>query len=174
MFAMGRTLPAPDRLLPMIYQSGSAALSHRIAGAPAPWPARILLATDGSWLGNAAVAATRTIAARSGASCEIVAVYTPRVPLPVIPGLHGMSRCPPSERLEARRALHGARRQLAELCGGSRGTRECPLRLEVGDPAMSIVRLAAERRVDLVVLGVGRCDIPERRSGAITAARVMR
>lgn len=174
MFAIGRTLSTPDRLLPMIYQRGTAALAHRITGARAPWPARILLATDGSWLGNAAVAAARIIAARSGASCEIVAVYAPRVPLPVIPGLHGMSRCPPSERPEARRVLQGARRQLAELCGGSRGGGECPLRLEVGDPAMSIVRLAAERQVDLVVLGVGRCDTPERRSGAITAARVVR
>jgi nucleotide-binding universal stress UspA family protein len=51
--------------------------------AVANWPHHILVSTNGSSSSESAVACARELAGRSGASVETLAVYSPRVPVPL-------------------------------------------------------------------------------------------
>ena len=135
------------------------------------WPRRILVASDASSASDAAIAAARILAARSGASVEMTAVYSPRVPLPASPERRGFEQCEAPERSDAAALLRAVRAQrrryLPQL-------RDWPLRLEVGDPGSVIVRLVGRASSDIVVLGIGELDPADRRYAGHTASCVAR
>jgi nucleotide-binding universal stress UspA family protein len=135
------------------------------------WPRRILVASDGSVASDAAIVATRFVAQRSGASVEMAAVYSPRIPHPASPGRRGFEQCENPERREAAALLRAVRKQRRRSVPERR---KWPLRLEVGDPGAVIVRLAKAASSDLVVLGIGESDPADRRYAGHTASCVAR
>lgn len=132
----------------------------------ASWPRRILVGTDGSSASDAAVATARELAARSGASVELVVVHVPQMAVPEVPHRVGFDRCEAPERSLAARLLQNVRRQLH---AGLREPRSWPLRLEVGEPVAVLARVAEESAADLVVVGIGRQEPADRRQGGRTS-----
>lgn len=146
--------------------SYSPAVSPRSATPAAVWPRRLLVCSDGTLDSDAGILAARELAARTGASAEIVVVHVPRMAVPAIPSRRGFDRCESPERNLAARLLRAVRAQCREHLSQPRSW---PLRLEVGDPVAVIARVAEESDAGLVVLGIGRPDPAERRQGGRTA-----
>lgn len=136
----------------------------------AEWPRRILLATDGSPPSDAAIAATRVLAARRGASVRMLSVHAPRIAVPSPSRRYGFEQCEAPERFDAARLLRAVRAQ-RHL---HHTQRDWSLHLEVGDPTAVIVRVAKETAADLVVLGIGRHEPADRFLGGRTALGVAR
>jgi nucleotide-binding universal stress UspA family protein len=152
----------------------AAALVPSLAHARVSWPARLVLATDGSPSADAAFRTARAFSLRTGATVEIVAVYTPRIPLPALPGSRAIERCAPSDRRELADLLRAVRRQMSRALAEPRHLREWPLTLTIGDPGLAIDRAAAASSADLTIVGIGADEPLDREAGtrtAITAAR---
>lgn len=131
------------------------------------WPARVLVASDGSPPAETAVVAGLTLAARSCATIEEVAIYSPNVPPPAGTPMESWS---PSDRRAAAKLLRDVRRQRRSLSPVARSAGPVPVRIEIGDVGPAITRVASERDADLIVLGI-RSSIASRRRTAICAAR---
>jgi len=140
------------------------------------WPRRILVGSDGSLSSGPAMRMACTLARRTGAELEIAVVYAPRIPPPPSPGRTGFARCEGAERSEAARLLHAVRRQRDGLEASDCRALRWTWRLEVGEPGASIVRIAEEDDVDLVVVGVRQPEPMNRWLGrtVMRAARHLR
>lgn len=163
--------PLPDYALPRAAEVDSRTLPRPAGDARAMWPRRILVASDASAASDAAILAARVLAERSGASVEMAAVYSPRIPLPASPERRGFEQCETPERSEAAALLRSVRKQRRRSVPERR---DWPLRLGVGDAGTMIVRLANAAASDLVVLGIGELDPADRRYAGHTAACVAR
>lgn len=136
-----------------------------------PTPARrgpLLVATDGR-AGVGALRAASHLAARSGRSVEVLAVFEP---LPMYFGPIDVTRMPP--QLEVERwdlLLSRVRRQLHEVLGPEVAW---PVEVRQGDPAAVIAEVARERAADLIVVGAGRYHVLDRLLAEQTALRVIR
>jgi nucleotide-binding universal stress UspA family protein len=130
---------------------------------------RILVATVGTSAGDAALRAARAIAARHGASVEMVTVYEPRIASQAV--ADGEPRTSPeaAARAGAARLVERVRRRMREALGD---TVHWPVRLAYGYPPHTIARVAQETGADLVVLGIGRAQPWERRLGSETGLRI--
>lgn len=161
----------------MAFTTGSAA-SQRPLGRPdvesatcpdlgAPtWPRHVLVASSGSTSSAAALALAAALAQRSGASVELLAVFTPRIPAPV--QVRPSDRhCESPDRVQAAQFLRAVRAQRDDVV---RSGPVWPLRFESGDPAQVLTRVAREKKVDVAVLGIGRPDPRDRQRGDITPA----
>lgn len=130
---------------------------------PRAWPRHILACTHGGVLADSALRAAEVIAARTGATVELLAVATTCVP---IPGpLAAEHKYQTTDRAHAATLLHAVHQQRARLGGA---VRHWGVRLEIGDPAATVVRVAAECGTDLVIVGIGRPGGPERQRGGLT------
>jgi nucleotide-binding universal stress UspA family protein len=148
--------PLPAYALPRAAEVDTRTLARPAGDARAMWPRRILVASDASSASDAAIVATRILAERSGASVEMAAVYSPRIPLPASPERRGFEQCEMPERSEAAALLRAVRKQRRRSVPERS---DWPLRLGVGDVGTMIVRLANAAASDLVVLGVGERDL---------------
>jgi nucleotide-binding universal stress UspA family protein len=128
----------------------------------------LLIATDGTERADGAVCAAQLLAARSGASADIVSVVesfpivAPEIQLPATPELEAARR---SDRLRDVRA------QLARLTGSDR---TWPLELRHGFPPGQIVEKARESTAKIIIVGLGRHGIIDRLFGDETALQLLR
>jgi universal stress protein A len=132
--------------------------------------ARILVPTDFSAAADAALAYARTIADAFGASIHLLhvfedpysaAVYAPEV----------YSVLPPDFRDAA---LKDAETRLSERLGTEENVRGGTTNISIGLPANEIVRCAADRDIDLIVMGThGRSGLAHLLLGSV-AERVVR
>jgi nucleotide-binding universal stress UspA family protein len=141
--AMVRCLPVPVLVLRSKEKEGEPASEPRLD--------RVLAATDGSLAAANAFRAALTLCRVTGASCTIVRVVTP--PMPVYPPFVPEPITFPSTDLEQRHAI--ASRSMDDSVELAR--RACvPLTTRVlveARPAEAILRCAAEEDADLIVLG---------------------
>lgn len=162
--------PLPEHALPRM-AGVEAHVLPRHADDPGPvWPNRILVASDGSPSSDAAITTARLLAKRSGASVEMAAVYSPRIPLPASPERRGFDQCEAPERGQAAALLRAVRRQRRSIPDA----RSWPLHLDVGDPGTVICRVASGVSADLVVVGIGELNPEERRYAGHTASCLAR
>lgn len=131
-----------------------------------PWPRHILVASRASPSSIPALALSRELARRSGAGVELLAVFAPHIPAPVL-AHHPDGRCEGSDRVQAAQLLRAVRGQRDQVV---RSGPVWPMRFESGDPPLVLTRVAHEKKVDLVVLGIGRPDPLDRQSGDMTPA----
>ena len=143
-------------------------------GESAQWPRRVVLATDGRSSAAAAFRVARAFEERSGAVVQVLAVYVPRTPVPFVPGLAAIDRCAPSDRGEVANLVQRVRAQMAQALAEPRHLPDWPIVVDVGAPGATIARVADEAAADLVVLGLGVCEPPDRRVGTRTAMSVAR
>jgi nucleotide-binding universal stress UspA family protein len=130
-------------------------------------PKRVIVATDGSIVANAAVNFARLMAERNIWAPEVVTVVEP-LPVSVADTMLG-SPSPMYQQAIADSTLGMIRRQMRRY-----GTSGWKLMTEFGRSVPSIVRAAKERGDALIVLGLGRHGKLVRWLGAETAARVAR
>ena len=136
---------------------------------PAFVPGRLLVASDGRSLSDGALRLAREIGARYSTAVSEVAVYEPRIPLPISTELrptgHGETADEPAiASLEAR-----VRGQRARVIGEAS---DWPIRIQVGYPAVMIDRVARREAADLVLAGLGPELPQERRFTKLTALSV--
>jgi nucleotide-binding universal stress UspA family protein len=162
--------PLPEHTLPRMAAVDARSLPRHGDDPRPAWPRSILVASDASPSSNAAITVARRLAEQSGASVEMTAVYSPRIPLPASPERQGFDQCEAPERGEAVALLRAVREQRRSMPE----TRTWPLHLDVGDPGSVIVRLANTAATDLVVLGIGELNPDERRYAGHTASCVAR
>src|SRR4051812_41251320 len=89
----------PDHTLP--HQQPHAALSP----ATTVWPRHILVTIDGSFATDPAIRAAHALARRTAASVDVAVIYASRIPMPKLPGRHGLDACEPSDRIDATHLL---------------------------------------------------------------------
>jgi nucleotide-binding universal stress UspA family protein len=131
------------------------------------WPARILVCADDKPPASDALAAAHSIAARSGAAVELLAVFSPSVSLPNAASRRGSAQCEGPDRPQAAQLVNSVRRQQRERLGGRVAW---PVQLEVGDPVKVILQYAADSGAELVVMGIGDADPRVRQRGGGTPA----
>lgn len=132
-----------------------------------PWPRHVLVASRGSPSSAPALALARELARGSGAGVELLAVFAPHIPVPAGTD-HPDGQCEGADRIQAAQLLRAVRAQRDQVV---RSGPVWPLRFESGDPPAVVTRVAYEKKVDLLVLGIGPPDTRERQSGDITPAR---
>jgi nucleotide-binding universal stress UspA family protein len=122
------------------------------------WPKRILVGSDGSTCADAALGAACFLARRTCAAVTVLAVFAPRIPLPAAARRNGITECEAGDRRAAARLLLDVRRQRTrrtELgCAGVDWT----IQPEVGDPGLTLVRIAQEHDADIVVVGMRQAE----------------
>ena len=127
----------------------------------------ILVATDGSERSEVALRAAREIAARNGASVEVLTVLdplpivTPEIQLPITPEMEAQRR---ADRLAAVRAQIG---RVADSASW-------PLEISEGQPMATIADHASDIGARLIVVGLGRHGMMERLFGDETALQLLR
>jgi nucleotide-binding universal stress UspA family protein len=123
---------------------------------------RILLAAGGTASCESAVRTTAALAAMHGSRVSVVSVFHPRIPYPAVPGRHAPPSISQSDRL-------GADRQLAEvqrmLSAAGHASEVWSLTLVAGHIAQRVRESAAADHADLVVIGMGREHVTDRRLG---------
>ncbi|HEU4566224.1 MAG TPA: universal stress protein [Gemmatimonadaceae bacterium] len=130
---------------------------------------RILVATRGTPVTSGALRVARALAERTGASCELLTVHEPRIPLPEHEDLPRREWYEPPDRVDAAQLVRRVRRQRRSVLGEV----PCwPVRLEVGYPPRVIARVARQMRADLVIVGLGRTEPSDRRFGSETGLRL--
>jgi nucleotide-binding universal stress UspA family protein len=142
------------------------------------WPRSVLLVTDGSRDGEAAIVAAAILAERSSAVVEAAVIVAPRIPVPSCGDPARVSdHWEPSERREAAHLIRAARRQYRQALPDRDRRADWSRCVAVGDPGATIVRLVEERTVDLVVIGLGQQEPLDEAAGgrvAVCAARHLR
>jgi nucleotide-binding universal stress UspA family protein len=110
------------------------------------------------------VLAARSLSQHLGVGVDMVAVYAPSIPMPATPNRPGLRQCEGPERDAAALLLRAVRAQRRQVLGDREERQQWPVRLEVGDPGATIVRLASDSAPALVVLGIGHSEPLHRRS----------
>ena len=132
-------------------------------------PGPVLIASDGRAAANGAVRVGARVAARLGATAQVVAILEPIATY----GAELLVALPPEfdtgRRADTREAV---RQQLATLVGADGGS--WPVDTELGSPPQTIAQLAAARNASFVVLGIGRHSPFDRLFGTETALRALR
>jgi nucleotide-binding universal stress UspA family protein len=130
--------------------------------------ARLLVATSGEPSAEPALRLATALAADTGAAVELVAVFMPRVPIPVQSAARRIACERPDRGLVADMARR-VRRQRRDIGAGSV---RWPVRLGVGNPPEVIARMARDEAFDAIILGIGRPDPAERLRGDETGLRL--
>lgn len=122
----------------------------------------ILLAAGGTPSCEGAVKTAARLAERHAARVSVVSVFHPRIPYPTPPGRHAPPSISQSDRLGADRQLTEVRRLLAAAGPVSE---RWSLSFVAGHIAQRVRERAAADHADLVVIGMGREHVTERRLG---------
>lgn len=136
-----------------------------------PWPSRILVYADEAASTRAALTMAGALAVRAGADVDILSVFTPRIPMPNVPGRSGLEQCEDGEKSAAAEFVRAVREQERQQADGHT---PWPVHLEVGDPVRAILERAERKQVDLVVLGLGHRDPLLRQRGVVTPVALSR
>lgn len=142
----------PDHTLPR-HESHPALAA---VAAASRWPRHILVAIDGTAATDPAIRAAHALALRTGCVVDVVAIYAPRIPVPVMPGRPGIEACESSDRFDAAFLISMVRARYRALIPDRRERAAWQFHLEVGDPGTMIVRLAESLRPDLVIVGIAQ------------------
>jgi nucleotide-binding universal stress UspA family protein len=132
---------------------------------------RIIVASDGKPAAVGALRVARALVERGGAPVEVVCAVPPfpvppsRVGGPAVLGMDGW------DRAACEAARERVRAQLQAIDPMMAGW---PITVEIGAPAMTIVRHARDGSASLIVMGLGRHALADRWLGTETALRVMR
>ncbi|MBK5186862.1 MAG: universal stress protein, partial [Gemmatimonadaceae bacterium] len=111
----------------------------------------------------------RRLAARTGASVELLTVFEPRIPPPLSARARpSPAQCEQPDRKSAAELLVRVRRQRRSVAPDVRW----PTRFEVGYPPFMIAETARQMQANLIILGIGREHPDARRLGSETALRV--
>jgi nucleotide-binding universal stress UspA family protein len=133
--------------------------------------ARILVATDCSPQAEGALHVARALAEGKGFEVEVASVLEP---IPLF-GATAAELVANTRREREEVGMQSVYRRIAEtLAELGPAAHDWPVRVEVGTPPPTIVRLAEEAQADLILLGHGRHAIAERWFGNETALKVMR
>lgn len=128
----------------------------------------VLLATDGEPQSRGAFAAAAAVAGRLGAHVQVLAVNWPKAfimpeaPLIVDPSIEAARRAELLRRVRAQTEAYAD----ADLFDNPE--------IRDGDPPRVVSNIAAERRVQVVIAGLGRHHIVDRLFGDETALRLIR
>jgi len=124
---------------------------------------KILVPTDFSYSGQSALGFATSLARESGATLLIV--HAEELPIAYGAGEFALTPLPDADELRA---------MLATVVPSDPAVR-CEHRLLSGDPASQIVQLAADERVDLIVMGThGRTGLKRMLMGSVAEAVVRR
>ena len=160
--------PAGPGLLPAPTAESAAPALRRSVGHALR---RILVATDGSAMADAAFGAAAALAARSGASVEVLTVLPPVMAVAPEIGFVGDLPFAAMERDRRETLLAEVRQQMRTASADALGW---PIELQAGHPAATITRVAHDRRIDLVVQGIGLHRPIDRVFGHETVLQVVR
>ena len=132
-----------------------------LVGDPATfvWPRRILVAIDGTAATDPVLRAAHVLASRTGCDVDVAAIYAPRIPVPQMPDRRGIDACERRDRVDAAHLITTVRTRYRELIPDRRDREEWQLRLEVGDPGATLVRVASEIQPELVIAGIAQRDV---------------
>jgi len=133
------------------------------------WPGRLLLVSDGSFDSDGAIAAALALARPAGASVELLITYAPRIPLPSLADRCGVAQCEPCDRQELARILRATRDRVRHVVSARADRADWTLRVEIGDPGATVVRVADQMPPDVVVVGIGQREVFDERAGGRTA-----
>ncbi|MBK5187799.1 MAG: universal stress protein, partial [Gemmatimonadaceae bacterium] len=130
---------------------------------------RVVVPTSGLPNATAALLVARRLAARTGASVELLTVFEPRIPPPLSARARpSPAQCEQPDRKSAAELLVRVRRQRRSVAPDVRW----PTRFEVGYPPFVIAETARQMQANLIILGIGREHPDARRLGSETALRV--
>lgn len=130
----------------------------------------VVCATDGTTSADSALQVASQLAARDKAQMVVVAVLEP---VPLMAAEYGMLLPPLETDTERREALLGrVKLQMREIGGDAAAS--WTLDVRSGDPAVTIVRAAAEHGARMIVMGQGHHDFVDRMLGSETAIHVIR
>jgi nucleotide-binding universal stress UspA family protein len=132
---------------------------------------RILIATDGHHPSLGALRVGAALVRELGSRADVVSVLEPSPPF-ASGGADLGGEAWGRVTAAASAALRDRVREQLEILGGALSERE--LRVVIGPPAATIVRLAQEISARLIVVGLGRHGIADRWFGTEMALRVMR
>lgn len=132
---------------------------------------RILVATDGSAMADAAFRVAAALARRCGAAVEVLSVVAPAMPLAPEIGFVGDLTYRQLERERNEGVLAEVRRQAERA---SYDAAHWPVDVAVGHPASVITRVAHDRRTDLIVQGIRLHRKIDRLLGQETVLKVVR
>jgi nucleotide-binding universal stress UspA family protein len=128
---------------------------------------RVLVATDGNTPANAALRLARLYTQRGEWSPDVITVCEP---VPSYVGDMGIPLAAPDQETLVRNGVIG---RISKQLRGY-GLPTWKISVEFGRTPASIVRAAAERNAELIVVGLGKHGLIPRLFGAETAARVAR
>jgi nucleotide-binding universal stress UspA family protein len=132
---------------------------------------RIIVATDGRPAAAGALRVARALAERDGAPVEVVCVVQPFPVPPSRVGAPAMLALDELDRAARDAARDRVRAQLEEI---DPWMATWSITVEIGTPAITIVRRAQKSAASLIILGLGRHALADRWLGTETALRVMR
>jgi nucleotide-binding universal stress UspA family protein len=127
----------------------------------------LIVATDATESADAAFVAARMLAHRRGLDVNVVAVI--ERPALMTPAPYPIALPPDLDNTTADRLRDVARRQLSRIVGDAPSW---SVETQFGDPALTLRRLAAERKAELVITGVSRHGVVERMFGEETPANI--
>jgi nucleotide-binding universal stress UspA family protein len=155
----------PDHTLPHA--------EHHLALTPtsamSPWPRRILVAIDGTAATDPALRAAHFFARHIDCAVDVAAIYAPRIPVPHMPNRNGIDACERGDRTDAAHLISAVRARYREIVPDRADRAAWRFHLEVGDPGATLVRLAAEVRPDLVIVGISQREPLDSAAGGRTA-----
>lgn len=128
----------------------------------------LLLASDGSPASDAAFPMTRALAARTGASVQVLSALTPRVMPTYVLDSIPLPEAPIEPQVEHRQeSIHGqmARLALAEV--------PWDVIVKPGDPVREILEQAEQVEARLIVVGRGKHDLIDRLLGGESVLRLL-
>ena len=142
---------------------------ERVAPAAPPTKPRILVATDGTTQSDGAVAIAMDVARVLDARVEVLSVHRPVV---LISPESALVVSPDIEQGRRADLLRSVNSQLERVVGDD----ACcdAVQIRDGDPPREIAEAAAERRIQLVITGLGRHEVIDRLFGDETALKLVR
>jgi nucleotide-binding universal stress UspA family protein len=155
----------PDHTLPhQEHHPAIAATSATLA-----WPRRLVVAIDGTAATDPALRAAHFFARHTSSTVDVVAIYAPRIPVPHMPNRHGIDACERCDRADAAHLIAAVRARYREIVPDRADRAAWRFHLEVGDPGVTLVRLAANVHPDLVVVGITQREPLDSSAGGRTA-----
>jgi len=137
-------------------------------GGPALPMGPIMVGSDGTAAGGAACRAGRMLADRTGTEVCVVGVVEP---IPTISAEVAVAPVPAEAEAAMRAEL---REQIVLQIAATGDSREWPVEVRHGAPALTIATRAHELHARAIVLGLGRHQLPNRIFGTETALQVLR